>query len=45
METLAKNSPVKSSDAESIDWPIVIFWLTYLSIVFGILYPFISEGL
>ena len=45
METLATRTPVKSSHAESIDWPIIIFWLTYLGIVFGILFAFISEGL
>jgi hypothetical protein len=37
---------VKSSEqAPIIDWPILMFWLTYLSIVFGILSAFISEGL
>ena len=29
---------------ETIDWPIVLYWLTYLSIVFGILWAFIAEG-
>jgi hypothetical protein len=46
MEPLARNLPVNSSArAETIDWPIMIYWLTYLSIVFGILYAFISDGL
>ena len=46
METLARRTPIKSSSlAESIDWPIITFWLTYLSLVFGILCAFISEGL
>ena len=41
-----QNLEVKSSQqAPIIDWPIIVFWLTYLSIVFGILSAFISEGL
>ena len=45
MEPLARNTPVNSSRAESIDWPIMLYWLTYLSMVFAILYAFISDGL
>jgi hypothetical protein len=45
MESLATRTPVKSSHPESIDWPIVTFWLTYLGMVFGIICAFISDGL
>jgi len=47
MEPLARNTPVNSSAwAESIDWPIIAYWLTYLSMVFSILYAFFtSDGL
>jgi uncharacterized membrane protein len=45
METIATSVPVKSSSQPAkIDWPILTFWLTYFSMVFGILYAFISEG-
>jgi|RhiMethySRZTD1v2_1073278.scaffolds.fasta_scaffold160451_3 hypothetical protein len=33
-----------NSRSTSIEWPIVLYWLTYLSIVFGILWAFISDG-
>jgi hypothetical protein len=33
-----------TSRSTSIEWPIVLYWVTYLSIVFGILWAFISEG-
>jgi hypothetical protein len=45
MESLATRTPVKSSQAESIDWPVITFWLTYLGMVFGIICAFISDGL
>jgi hypothetical protein len=38
MKTIGTNAPVKSSLSAGIDWPIVTYWATYLSIVFGILY-------
>ena len=37
------NSSIKPR-SEKIEWPIVVYWLTYLSIVFGIVWAFISEG-
>ena len=43
MERFVTNSS-SSSRSSSIEWPIVLYWLTYLSIVFGILWAFISEG-
>ena len=39
METIGTNDPVKSSSQSvGIDWPVLTYWVTYLSIVFGILY-------
>ena len=38
METIGTNDPVKSSSQSvGIDWPVLTYWVTYLSIVFGIL--------
>jgi len=40
METIGTNDPVKSSSQSvGIDWPVLTYWVTYLSIVFGIFYP------
>jgi len=36
METNGTNAPVKSSfQSVGIDWPVLTYWVTYLSIVFG----------
>ena len=43
MEQFATDSS-SNSRSTSIEWPIVLYWLTYLSIVFGILWAFISEA-
>ena len=44
METTGTKAPVKSSSLSAgIDWPILTYWFTYLSIVFGIIYAVISE--
>jgi hypothetical protein len=40
METIGTNDPVKSSSQSvGIDWPVLTYWVTYLSIVSGIFYP------
>ena len=48
METTATSIPVKSSSrpATKIDWPLFTFtfWLSYLSVVFGVVYAFICVG-
>ena len=45
METIGTKDPVKSSSQSvGIDWPALTYWVTYLSIVFGILYAVISEA-
>ena len=45
METIGTNDPVKSSSQSvGIDWPVLTYWVTYLSIVFGILYAVIAEA-
>ena len=45
METIGTKDPVKSSSQSvGIDWPVLTYWVTYLSIVFGILYAVISEA-
>jgi hypothetical protein len=42
METNDTSIPVKSSSqAAKIDWPLLTFWLSYLSIVFGVIYTFV----
>ena len=42
---IGTNDPVKSSSQSvGIDWPVLTYWVTYLSIVFGILYAVISEA-
>jgi len=38
VETIAKTATVKSSSQSRIDWSILAFWLTYLSLVFGVIY-------
>ena len=39
METIGTKDPVKSSSHPvGIDWPVLTYWVTYLSIVFGIFY-------
>ena len=45
METIGTNDPVKSSSQSvGIDWPVLTYWVTYLSIVFGIFYSVIAEA-
>ncbi len=45
METIATSAPVKSSSrSRGIDWPIFTFWLTYFSMILGILYALISDS-
>ena len=44
MEQFVTNSS-SHSPRPNVEWPIVLYWLTYLSIVFGILWGFISEGM
>ena len=36
MEAIAKSGT--SSRPRNIDWPFYIFWLTYFSIIFGVVY-------
>jgi hypothetical protein len=36
MEAIAKSG--SSSSLRKIDWPFYIFWLTYFSIIFGVVY-------
>ena len=43
MEQFATSSS-SHSGRSNLEWPIVLYWLTYLSIVFGILWAFISDG-
>ena len=43
VEKIATSTAVKSSAKSMLDWPVLTFWLTYLSIVFGIIYAVISE--
>ena len=44
METIGTKDPVKSSSQSvGIDWPVLTYWVTYLSIVFGILYAVIRK--
>jgi len=38
VETIAKTATVKSSSQSRVDWSILAFWLTYLSLVFGVIY-------
>jgi len=38
VEKIATTAAVKSSSQSRTDWPILAFWLTYLSLVFGIIY-------
>jgi hypothetical protein len=45
METVARSIPVKSySRPAKTDLPLVAFWLSYLSLVFGVVYAFICVG-
>jgi hypothetical protein len=45
METVATSISVKSSSRPAkIDWPLLTFWLSYLSTVFGVVYAFICVG-
>jgi hypothetical protein len=44
MERFATSSSSHSA-RPNVEWPIVLYWITYLSIVFGILWAFISEGI
>jgi hypothetical protein len=44
METGATSIAVKSSSRPAIDWPLLTFWLTYLSLVFGVVYLFVCVG-
>jgi len=40
------NAGLNSSPrAAIIDWPLLVYWLTYLSMVFAILCAFIADGL
>jgi hypothetical protein len=44
MERDATSIPVKSfSQPAKIDWPLLTFWLSYLSIVFGVIYTFVCR--
>ena len=43
MERSVISSSSDSREAK-VEWPIVLYWLTYLSVVFGILWAFISDG-
>lgn len=43
MERIIRTArPVKPSQLANIDWPFYIFWLTYFSIVLGIVAYFIG---
>jgi hypothetical protein len=45
MKIIGTKDPVKSSSHPvRIDWPVLTYWVTYLSIVSGILYAVISEA-
>jgi hypothetical protein len=45
MKTVATSSAVKSySGPVKIDWPLLTFWLSYLSTVFGVVYAFVCIG-
>jgi hypothetical protein len=43
VEKIAISTAVKSSAKSMLDWPVLTFWLAYLSIVFGTIYAVISE--
>jgi uncharacterized membrane protein len=45
VEPTSTTAAAKPSIASKLDWPILTFWLTYLSIVFGILYAVITESI
>lgn len=44
METGATSIAVKSSYRPVIDWALLTFWLSYFSLVFGVVYLFICVG-